>query len=45
MAARHMGHRPEEEIMSRLHDRIRLGSVIIAGSPGVGNVAQPVRGH
>ena len=31
--------------MSRLHDRIGLGSVIIAGSLAVGNVAHWVRVH
>jgi hypothetical protein len=45
MAARHMGHRPEEEIMSRLRDRIRLGSLMTVSSFGLGIVAQPVQVH
>jgi hypothetical protein len=44
MAARHMGHRPEEK-HEQTDDRIELGSVITIGSRGLGMMAPPVHVH
>jgi hypothetical protein len=45
MAARHMGHRPEEKTMSRLHGRIGLGGVITVRSSGSGMTHAAVQVH